>query len=105
MIRLPPGDPMARTGRPSCITMVGAIEERGRLPGSSRLAMGTPLTCVLNEKSVSSLFNRNPPAISRDPKAFSIVLVIDRTLPAPSTIEICVVEGSSIERSSAQRPA
>ena len=35
---LPPGEPSANTGLPSLSTMVGAIEERGRLPGSTRLA-------------------------------------------------------------------
>ena len=43
MIRLPPGLPMATiTGALSFSTIVGAIEERGRFPGSTRFAIGTP---------------------------------------------------------------
>ena len=36
MIIEPPGDPTARTGRPSRVMIVGAIELRGRLPPSAR---------------------------------------------------------------------
>ena len=82
--------------------MVGLIDERGRLPGSNRLAIGTPSLWVLNEKSVNSLFSRNPLVINREPNPFSIVVVIDSTLPYWSTIEICEVEGSSSDTSSAQ---
>ena len=32
----PPGEPRASTGSPRRVTMVGAIELRGRLPGSIR---------------------------------------------------------------------
>ncbi|MNW51332.1 hypothetical protein D3C74_288160 [compost metagenome] len=53
----PPGEPMASTGSPSCRTMVGAIEERGRLPGSMRFGSCGSYTV---EKSVSSLFSRKP---------------------------------------------
>ena len=38
MIEAPPGEPRARKGRPSRRTMVGAIEERGRLPPSTLFA-------------------------------------------------------------------
>ena len=101
MIRLPPGEPTASTGAPSFITIVGDIDERGRLPGASALAIGTPSLCVRKLKSVSSLFSRNPLVISRDPKAFSMVVVIDATLPKLSTIEICEVDGNSRLSSSA----
>ena len=37
MIVDPPGDPTARNGRPWRSTIVGEIDERGRLPGSIRL--------------------------------------------------------------------
>ena len=80
-MRLPPGLPITRTGAPSFITMVGAIEDRGRLPGASALAIGTPSRWVRKLKSVSSLFKRNPPTISREPNAFSIVVVIEAALP------------------------
>ncbi|CAI8384211.1 MAG: Uncharacterised protein [SAR116 cluster bacterium MED-G04] len=81
-MRLPPGEPITSTGLPSFSTIVGAMDERGRLPGSTLFAMGTPSRCDRNEKSVNSLLSRNPPSvISRDPKAFSIVVVIDKALP------------------------
>ena len=45
---------------------------------------------VLKEKSVSSLFNKNPPlVINLEPNPFSIVVVIDKAFPYTSTIEIC----------------
>ncbi len=102
MIWLPPGEPSASTGRPSRSTMVGVIEERGRLPGSTRLAIGTPSCWLAKEKSVSSLFSRKPPAISREPKPFSMVEVMESTLPAASTMTRWVVEGSSSATSSAR---
>ncbi len=102
MIREPPGEPTTSTGAPSRVTMVGAIEERGRLPGSTRFAIGMPSAWVSKLKSVSSLLSRNPPGAStREPNPFSIVVVIESALPAASTIEMCEVDGSSIERSSA----
>ena len=53
----PPAAPIARTGRPSgSKTTVGAIELRGRLPGSTLLATGLPSTLGERLKSVSSLF-------------------------------------------------
>ena len=36
MIVAPPGEPTARTGLPSSVTIVGDIELRGRLPGAGR---------------------------------------------------------------------
>src|SRR5690606_4404901 len=42
MMLAPPGLPVSRIGAPSSSTMVGAMEERGRLPGSTRLATGAP---------------------------------------------------------------
>ena len=76
--------------------MVGAIDERGRLPASTRFATGLPSSTGANEKSVSSLLSRNPPSvISRLPNASSIVVVIATALPSPSTIEMCDVDGNS----------
>ncbi len=102
MIRLPPGLPIARTGAPSFNTIVGDIEERGRLPGASALAIGMPSVWVWKLKSVNSLLSRKPCTINRDPKAFSIVVVIDATFPKLSTIEIWDVDGNSMLSSSAQ---
>ena len=56
----PPAAPRARTGRPLSRMIVGAIEERGRLPGPGRLVWGTPLVGAMNSKSVSWLLSRNP---------------------------------------------
>ena len=60
MMVAPPGEPMASTGRPSRNTIVGLIEERGRLPGAGRLGSGTPANSGTGLKSVSSLLSRNP---------------------------------------------
>ena len=38
MIVEPPGEPTASTGSPRRVTIVGAIELRGRLPALARLA-------------------------------------------------------------------
>ena len=38
MIRLPPGEPVTSTGSPFFSTMVGVIDDSGRLPGPGRLA-------------------------------------------------------------------
>jgi len=63
------------------MTMVGAIEERGRLPPSTRLAIGRPSLSGAREKSVSSLFSKNPPTITRLPKPVSIVVVMEAAFP------------------------
>ena len=42
MMRLPPGAPMTSTGLPSRDTIVGDIEESGRLPGA--IALASPCT-------------------------------------------------------------
>ena len=66
MIDAPPGEPSARKGRPLRRTMVGAIDERGRLPPSTLFApvLTPPGTAgsvlVVRLKSVSSLLSRNP---------------------------------------------
>src|SRR5919198_566509 len=60
MIDAPPGDPSARNGLPSRSTMVGAIDERGRLPGSTLLAPLVAPVAGSRLKSVSSLLSRNP---------------------------------------------
>jgi hypothetical protein len=56
MIVAPPGEPRARNGAPAFVTIVGAIELRGRFPPSTRFG------CVVESKlkSVSSLLRRKP---------------------------------------------
>ena len=103
-MRDPPGDPIARTNWPSrSNTRVGAIDERGRLPGSTRLATGAPATAGRNEKSVSWLLSMKPRTMRREPKALSMLVVIDTTLPSPSTTLRWVVEACSDPGSSAPR--
>ena len=78
--------------------MVGAIDDLGLFPGSILLAIRLLFLYVLKEKSVSSLFNKNPPfVINLEPNPFSIVVVIENAFPYISTIEICEVDGNSIE--------
>jgi hypothetical protein len=65
MMRLPPGEPVTSTGLPSFSTMVGDIDDSGRLPGPGRLAskptrpkaFGAPGAAV---KSSSSLLSSTP---------------------------------------------
>ena len=93
MILDPPGEPTAMTKLPEpSKTNVGDIELRGRLPGSARLAMGAPFLDGAKEKSVNWLFSINPPDIIRDPKAFSMLDVIETALPNLSTTLKCVVD-------------
>ena len=56
MIDAPPGEPTVMNGLPFLVTIVGAIDERGRLPPSARL--GAVIEAV--SKSVSSLLSRKP---------------------------------------------
>ena len=56
MIEAPPGDPTVRNGRSWRVTIVGAIDERGRLRPSARF--GELVEAV--SKSVSSLLSRKP---------------------------------------------
>ena len=66
--------------------MVGAIELRGRLPPSTRLAIGRPSLLGLKEKSVISLLSKNPCVMSMLPNPDSIVVVIETILPLASTM-------------------
>ena len=99
MMVAPPGEPVAMRNSPRVPSAavrnssVGAIELRGRLPAATRLAMGAPVESVGEaEKSVSWLFSRKPPRVMwKAPKPDSMVVVIDTTLPRPSTTVICVV--------------
>ena len=98
MMSAPPGlPPLISSGprEPSAFfsnTSVGAIDERGRLPGCTRLAMGWPSAPVGTKlKSVSSLFSRKPFTIWRAPKASSMVVVIASALPCASTMLMWLV--------------
>ena len=103
MMRLPPGEPMTRTRRPSWSnTMVGAIELRGRLPGSTRLATGRPSRSGTKAKSVSSLLSMKPRTMSCAPNACSMLLVSATALPASSTTERWLVDGMPSAGSSGQ---
>jgi hypothetical protein len=54
MIAGPPGEPSAATAFPSASKAItGVIELRGRFPGATALATGTPSRSGRNEKSVS----------------------------------------------------
>src|SRR6476469_10398065 len=83
MIVAPPGEPRASHGRSSLSTMVGLIDERGRLPGPGRFGSGTPGVSGAKLKSVSSLLSRNPQpgTVMPDPPVCSIVRVYDTALP------------------------
>ncbi len=60
MMVAPPGEPSATTGRPCRSTIVGEIDERGRLPGPGRFGSWTAGSAGAKEKSVSSLLSRKP---------------------------------------------
>src|SRR3546814_16875159 len=94
MIVDPPGDPTTISRSPAeSKTRVGAIELRGRLPDSTRLAAGRPSRSGVKAKSVSWLLSRKPRTISREPKAPSMLEVKLTALPAASTMLIWLVEG------------
>src|SRR3954454_17984952 len=88
MVVDPPAPPTARMGVPSWTTIVGLIDERGRLPGPGSLAVPGP------EKSVSSLLSRKPApgGTTAEPKVCSIVQVSATASPAPSITDMLVVE-------------
>ena len=90
MMRPPPGEPTtAKTSPFSSKTMVGDMELRGRLPPSTRFAIGWPLSSTSRkEKSVSWLLSRKPAAQTPEPNAPSIVVVNETALPSASTIEM-----------------
>src|SRR5205823_11349270 len=83
-------------------TMVGDIALRGRLPASTRLAIGPLASRESNEKSVSWLLRMKPSTIWREPNASSTLVVIDRPAPYWSTATMCEVEWASIELSRPQ---
>ncbi|SLA03969.1 Uncharacterised protein [Mycobacteroides abscessus subsp. abscessus] len=64
------------------MTRVGAIDDRGRLPGETRLARSAPESSRGSaEKSVSWLLRMKPSTMWKLPNADSTVVVIDATLP------------------------
>ncbi|MNI51159.1 hypothetical protein D3C85_1458830 [compost metagenome] len=62
MICEPPGEPTVARNSPLWRSKirVGAMDERGRLPGSTRLATFCPFSSGMNEKSVISLLSMKP---------------------------------------------
>jgi len=89
MMSAPPGEPTLATKFPLALsnTKVGDMDERGRLPGSTRLAMGLPSAPLgAKLKSVNSLLSRKPLTMRRLPKAASIVVVMATALPCASTM-------------------
>jgi len=60
MIDAPPGEPSARNGLPSRRTIVGAIDDRGRLPAATELTPLVSPVAASRLKSVSSLLSRKP---------------------------------------------
>ena len=78
MIELPPGEPVASSNAPSeSSTMVGDMDERGRLPGWTALGSRRPSSSrAVKEKSVSWLLRKNPPTIRPDPNGLSTVVVM-----------------------------
>ena len=106
-MELPPGEPTAATNRPlRSSTTAGAMDERGRLPGATALAAGAPSFSVgEKEKSVSWLFRKKPWTIRPEPKRLSTVVVIETTLPLPSTMTKWVVPPGSCVASGARGPA
>src|SRR4051794_247571 len=94
MIDALPGEPTARTGLPLRSTIVGAIDERGRLCPAGELALPG-----VKSKSVSSLLSRNPrPGTTIAlPPVCSMVNVYSTTLPLASAIVMFVVLGPSVD--------
>src|SRR3954468_7915063 len=87
----PPGDPTARTGLPCLSTIVGDIEDRGRLSGSIRVGAFGWYAAV---KSVSSLLSRKPRlgTTMPEPPVCSMVSVYSTTLPHLSaTVRLVVL--------------
>ena len=74
--------------------VIGAIDERGRLPEPGAFAIGAPSGPVgRKEKSVSWLLRRSPAAMRFAPKAVSMLAVSERARPVSSITERWVVPG------------
>ncbi len=103
MIIEPPGEPVARNGAPSSVMIVGAIDERGRLPASALLGWVSESKL----KSVSSLLTRNPqPGTTMPlPPVDSIVNVYETTLPRESATVRWVVDWAGWEKALAPAAA
>src|ERR1700723_4069558 len=94
MIRDEPGEPRTRNSLPSFRTIVGVIEESGRLPGPLDLAgpwigpslLGAP--GFAEKSSISSLRRKpRPAAVTREPNQSLMVVVTATALPSASTTE------------------
>ena len=72
------------------------MDERGRLPPATALAIGLPWASTeRNEKSVSWLFKNMPPTMRVVPKILSTEAVMETTSPCLSTTTKCVVPCTS----------
>jgi hypothetical protein len=96
MMREPPAEPSAAATLSSrSSTKVGDIDERGRLPGWTRLATGLPFASGSAEKSVSSLFSSTPRTMICAPNGASMVVVKLTALPQRSTMLMWLVPRST----------
>src|SRR5689334_22146461 len=93
MMELPPGDPVTMNTPSLSSTMVGDIDERGRLPGPGALATGLPPRVGGRVKSVSWLFRTKPLVQREEPNGPSTVMVAETALPSASTMEKWLVPG------------
>ena len=86
--------------------MIGDIDERGRLPAATALAIGAPSAVVgEKEKSVSWLLRKKPAAIRPEPKMLSTVVVMETAFPAASTMTMWEVpEGSAVASGARNTP-
>src|SRR3954447_4249040 len=87
----PPAAPTQRMGVPSLVTMVGVIDDSGRLPGATALAKAPTRPKALGapgcaEKSSISSLSTTPEtgSTTRDPNSRFTVVVSATTLPSPS---------------------
>src|SRR5262245_26634588 len=74
-------------------TMVGDMDERGRLPAPGALATGLPPAVGGRVKSVSWLLSTNPLVQREEPNGLSTVSVKETALPSKSTKDMCDVPG------------
>src|SRR5271156_5976016 len=94
MMREEPGDPRTRSSLPSFRTIVGVMEESGRLPGPIALAslwirpslLGAP---AFAEKSSIELYgtSRGRAGLAGEPNQSLMVVVTETALPSGSTTE------------------
>src|SRR5690349_19350332 len=76
-------------------TMVGDMDERGRLPGPGALATGFPPRVGGRVKSVSWLLRMKPLVNREEPNGLSTVMVAETALPSASMMEKWLVDGTA----------